>query len=154
MVPRRDQWLQDRTWDDLVREPPRSGPLSLASVSPKSSKTTRFGRKKRVFFELFADTGAKERGPDLEGSLIKPSKVLAWCRPHLASRFDHQGLTKRPQSDANASGGGHLEIRASRDLQRQGSFLQGHAVAPSDQCAGLEGPSRLRAARWVATTGK
>jgi hypothetical protein len=26
--------------------------------------------EKRVLFELFADTGAKERGPDLEGSLI------------------------------------------------------------------------------------
>ena len=33
----------------------------------------RFGREKRMFFELFADTGAKKRGPELAGSLINTS---------------------------------------------------------------------------------
>ena len=42
----------------LIREPSSSGPLSLAPVSAKSSKNTRFSRQKRVFFELFCDTGA------------------------------------------------------------------------------------------------
>ena len=62
----------------LIRELASSGPLYLAPVSPKSSKNTRVGRKKRMFFELVADTGAKKRGPELAGSLIKPSKGLPW----------------------------------------------------------------------------
>ena len=36
----------------------------------------RFGREKRMFFKLFADTGAKKRGPELAGPLIKPTKGL------------------------------------------------------------------------------
>ena len=72
MAPRTSKRLQERAWDALVREPASSGPLYLAPVSPKSSKNTRFGREKRMFFELFADTGAKQRGPELAGSLISP----------------------------------------------------------------------------------
>ena len=67
-----DLMAQERPWDTLVREPAGSGPLYLAPVSPKSSKNTRFGREKRMFFELVADTGAKKRGPELAGSLINP----------------------------------------------------------------------------------
>ena len=51
----------------LIRESPSSGPLSLAPASAKSSRDTRFG----MSFELFADTGAKERGPELGPSLAK-----------------------------------------------------------------------------------
>jgi len=64
---------------DLIREPSRSGPLSLAPVSAKSSKNTRFSRQKRVFYELFFDTDAKERGPDLGGSLTR----VQWFRAGL-----------------------------------------------------------------------
>jgi len=74
MAPRTSQQLQERAPDQLVREPPNSGPLSLAPVSLKSSKKYR----KRMFVELFADTGAKERRPELGGSLTKPSKGLSW----------------------------------------------------------------------------
>ena len=45
--------------DNVIREPASSGPLFLAPVSAKSSKNMRFSRPKRVFFELFGDTGAK-----------------------------------------------------------------------------------------------
>ena len=61
-----------------LREPASSGPLYLAPVSPKSSKNTRFGREKRMFFELFADTGAKKRGQELAILLTKNSKGLLW----------------------------------------------------------------------------
>jgi hypothetical protein len=33
------------------------------------------GVKKRMFFELFADTGAKKRGPELAGSLIRTASL-------------------------------------------------------------------------------
>ena len=59
----------------LVREPASSGPLYLAPVSPKSSKNRRFGHEKRMFFELFADTGAKKSGPELAGSLINAPTI-------------------------------------------------------------------------------
>ena len=78
MAPSTGQWLQVRVWDTFVREPASSGPLYLAPVSPKSSKNTRFGREKRMLFELFADTGANERGPELAGSLIKASHGRSW----------------------------------------------------------------------------
>ena len=67
-----------RPSEGFVREPASSGPLYLAPVSPKSSKNTRSGREKRMFFELFADTGAKKRGPELAGSLIRLSRRRSW----------------------------------------------------------------------------
>jgi hypothetical protein len=42
----------------------------------KSSKNT----LKRAFFELFADTGAKERGPNLGASLTRLSRHRSWSR--------------------------------------------------------------------------
>ena len=48
----------------------------------KSSKNT----LKRAFFELFADTGPKERGPDLGASLIRVAPAAAgWPRPGAAA---------------------------------------------------------------------
>ena len=38
----------------------------------------RFVSPKRMFFELFADTGAKKRGPELAGSLIKVFQARSW----------------------------------------------------------------------------
>ena len=65
----------------LVREPASSGPRYLAPVSPKNSKNTRFGSvlgvKTASSLELFADTGAKKRGPELAGSLINPAPLTS-----------------------------------------------------------------------------
>ena len=79
---------------DVVREPASSGPIYLTPVSPKSSKNTRFGREKRMFFELFADTDAKKRGPELAGSLIR------WAR--LGMDEPASGLIGAPRLQENA----------------------------------------------------
>ena len=59
----------------------------LSTCVSKELKEHAFSRQKRVFLQVSGDTVAKERCPDLGGSLTKPSKGLA--------HREHVGRTRR-----------------------------------------------------------
>ena len=74
MAPRKRHRLQQRGWDDFGGEAASSGPPLLAPVSTKRQNNA----TKRAFLELFVETDANKRVPELAPSLMKPSKDLLW----------------------------------------------------------------------------
>ena len=72
MAPKAQQRLQNRSWNNLVRDSASSRPLFLDLCPQRTPK-----RWRTRIFELFVDTSSKKRGLELADSLSKASNGLA-----------------------------------------------------------------------------